>query len=311
MNSQIFKNTPYKNLLKYKQRISAESTTQIKEHPEYIRYALLTVFIYTREREITDNIIDLLCEITHKIGVRAERKIDRELLRDFKKVSGKNNILFKIAEQVLENPEGKVSDIIYDVVKPETLKDLVKEYKTTGSNYRNKVHTIMRASYSKHYRRMIPIMLQSLEFHSNNSIYKPIIDALNLIKKNINLNFKYYDITDEIPIDGVVKPSQKDDNDNEKINRINYEICVLKALRDKLRCKEIWVKSSKKYCNPDEDLPKDFDDQKTNYYNALKQPMDGAAFVENIKLEMKKALDNLNKNIPNNSKVKISSKKKG
>ncbi len=27
----------------------------------------------------------------------------------------------------------------------------------------------------------------------------------------------------------------------ERINRINYEICVLKALRERLCCKEIWV----------------------------------------------------------------------
>ena len=46
----------------------------------------------------------------------------------------------------------------------------------------------------------------------------------------------------------------------ERINRINYEIAVLQALRDRLRCKEIWVVGADRYRNPDEDLPADFDD---------------------------------------------------
>ncbi|OUL32630.1 hypothetical protein BV375_09340 [Nostoc sp. 106C] len=44
-----------------------------------------------------------------------------------------------------------------------------------------------------------------------------------------------------------------------KVNRINYELSVLQALRDKLRCKEIWVVGANRYRNPEEDLPADFD----------------------------------------------------
>jgi hypothetical protein len=42
---------------------------------------------------------------------------------------------------------------------------------------------------------------------------------------------------------------------NERINRINYEISVLQALRERLCCKEIWVLGANRYRNPDEDLP--------------------------------------------------------
>ncbi|MER9557998.1 hypothetical protein [Mesorhizobium sp. M0323] len=43
-----------------------------------------------------------------------------------------------------------------------------------------------------------------------------------------------------------------------QINRINYEICVLTALPERIRCKEIWVVGADRYRNPDEDLPQDF-----------------------------------------------------
>lgn len=55
---------------------------------------------------------------------------------------------------------------------------------------------------------------------------------------------------------------------------INYEIVSLQALRDKLRCKEIWVVGADRYRNPDEDLPTDFQERREENYKALKQPLD-------------------------------------
>ena len=44
-----------------------------------------------------------------------------------------------------------------------------------------------------------------------------------------------------------------------RVNRITYEICLLEALHEQLRCKEIWVVGANRYRNPDEDLPTDFE----------------------------------------------------
>lgn len=69
----------------------------------------------------------------------------------------------------------------------------------------------------------------------------------------------------------------------ERINRMNYEIVVLQALRDKLRCKEIWVVGADRYRNPDEDLPTDFEERRTENYKALKQPLDAEEFINKIR----------------------------
>ena len=55
--------------------------------------------------EVTDNLVELLIQIVHRIGARAERRVEKELLNDFKKVSGKTGLLFRIAEAALEHPE--------------------------------------------------------------------------------------------------------------------------------------------------------------------------------------------------------------
>jgi len=63
------------------------------------------------------------------------------------------------------------------------------------------------------------------------------------------------------------------------IDRITYEICVLEAVREQLRCKEVWVAGANRYRNPDEDLPADFDAQRTAHYQALGLPLDAGVFI--------------------------------
>ena len=97
----------------------------------------------------------------HRLGQRAENKVEKELLQDFKRGSGKTGLLYQLAEITVANPEGIVQDVIYPVVGKQKLIDLVKEFKYTGTAYRQKVYTFMR-SYSNHYRRMVPKILDIL-----------------------------------------------------------------------------------------------------------------------------------------------------
>ena len=309
--NNLFDNIPQKIVNHYKLRVVSEKLPELRRHPEYVRYTLLAAFFWLRHREITDNLIELLIQIIHRIGVRAERRIDKELLNDFRRVNGKTNLLFKIADLALNNPDGVVKNVIFPVISENTLKALVKEFKNTGSNYRQKVYTVIRASYSHHYRRMIPEILEMLNFCSNNNVHKPVIKALELIKKYTKDSSHYFFSDDDIPIDGVIKPGMKEivvekGNENqERINRINYEIITLQALRDKLRCKEIWVTGANRYRNPDEDLPKDFEKHREDNYRALKQPLDTEEFVNKIRQSMYNGLSRLDINMPKNEKVNI------
>ncbi len=88
-----------------------------------------------------------------------------------------------LSEVAIEYPEGIIKQVLYPVVGEQTLKDLVKEYKSTGLAYRQRVHTVMRSSYASHYRRMVPQILEVLEFRSSNDVHRPVIQALELLKK--------------------------------------------------------------------------------------------------------------------------------
>ena len=313
----LFKGISTKLIQKYRQRAATESPYDLRQHPEPIRYTLMAAFCLKRTQEITDNLIEILNSIIQRIGTRAEKRINKELVNDFKLVTGKTNILFRIAEVAVAQPDGVIQTVLYPVVSQQTLKDLVQEYKSTGTAYRQKVHNVIRSSFANHYRRMIPQLLEVLEFRSNNESHRPVIKALELLKKYASSKQRYYDTTEDIPIDGVLKSGwkeillEKTDDGKERINRINYEISVLQALRERLSCKEIWVVGANRYRNPDRDLPTDFERHRQVYYQALTLPENVETFIADLQQQMAEGLEKLDRGMPSNSGVKIISKGKG
>ncbi|NJL52068.1 MAG: Tn3 family transposase [Hydrococcus sp. SU_1_0] len=298
----------------YRNRAATETPYLLRQHPPAIRYTLMAAFCIQRSQEITDNLIEILTTIIKRIDNRAEKRINQELIEEFKKVSGKTNLLYRIAEVSIAEPSGTIEQVIFPVVSLKTLKDLVAEYKGTGLAYKRRVHDVMRASFANHYRRMIPQLLEVLEFRSNNDLHRPVIEALELLKKYAHSKARYYDSSEEIPIDGVLKAGAKeilmetDSEGNERINRINYEICVLKALRERLCCKEIWVVGANRYRNPDDDLPTDFETKRQIYYQALTLPEDVETFISGLQQQMEQGLEKLDKGMPRNKGVTIGGK---
>ena len=122
--------------------------------------------------------------------------------------------------------------------------------------------------------------MEVLEFRSNNDLYKPLIDALSLISAYLEESDPYYPIDEDVPVDGVIQKQwhswiyQQDKKGNQRIRRVRYELCVLQTLREKLRCKEIWVTTGNRFRNPDEDVPTDFSAKRNEYYEALGLPLD-------------------------------------
>jgi len=114
-----------------------------------------------------------------------------------------------------------------------------------------------------------------------------------------------------VPLDGVVPIAwrdaviERDAQGRSRINRITYEICALQALREQLRCKEIWVEGADRYRNPDEDLPTDFETRRAEHYAALGLPWDADAFIARVQADMTAALTTFDSGLATNPFVRI------
>ena len=316
----LFRDAAPKVVRAYRRRAASESPSSLRAHPPAVRYTLLAALCYMRLREVTDGLVEVLLQIIHNIGARSEKKVDKILLQDFKRVSGKNGLLFQVAEAALAEPDGLVRDVVFPVVDERTLGTLVKEAKATGAAYQVQVQIKMRASYVSYYRQVIPTVLGSLEFRSNNAAHRPVIRALNLLKAYAGSTRRFYDEDEDVPREVipagwhelVVKADGQgpDRNGPVRIDRVAYELCTLDALRDGLRSKEIWVAGADRYRNPDEDLPQDFDEHREHYYEALGQPIEADRFIEGLQTEMEAALEALDKDVPHNPNLRIREKGK-
>ena len=313
----LFEQVSTHQLERYRRQVEVEAPFELRRHPNPIRMTLLAAFIHLRGRSLTDGLVDLLIETIHHIGARAERKVERELLDDLKRVTGKHNLLFELADAVLGKPDGIVRDVVFPVVQEETLRNLVKEWKATGPTYRTTLRTVIRNSYKGHYRRMVPKLLEILDFRSNNDHHRAVIQALNLIKRYSETQLQTFPTKEDVPLDGVVRGVwreavvEKDADGHPRVNRITYEVAVLEALRSKLRCKEIWVVGANRYRNPDEDLPADFEENCSAYHQALNLPVEADSFIAELQTEMRQALTKLDIGLPNNPKVKLNKKSGG
>ncbi len=312
--ADLFDDTSPRVLERCRWRVSVEAPHELRRHPDAARLTWLAAFVYLRARSLTDDLVDLLIETIHRIGARAERKVERELLDDLKRVTGKQNLLFELADASLARPDGVVRDVVFPVVGEQKLRDLVKEWKATGPTYRVTLRTVIRNSYRGHYRRMVPRLLAALEFRSNNERHRPVMHALELVKRFADTKVHTFPPDETVPLDGVVRGLwrdavlEKDTAGLERVNRITYEIAVLEALREQLRCKEIWVVGANRYRNPDEDLPAGFDQNRDAYYQALNLPLDAERFIAELQAEMRDALGILDTGLKENRFVRLSSK---
>jgi TnpA family transposase len=300
----------------YRARAVVEELQELRRHPDAICYTLTAAYCHLRRQEITDNLVDLLLDIVHAIGARAEKKVTQKLLADFQKVNGKQALFARLAEALVATPEGKVKEVAFPVVSEETLRKVAEEFKATRT-YQQEVQLRMRNSYGNHYRRMVPRILDVLDFRSNNDVHRPMIQALALLKKYATSTVTYYPHRETVPIAGVIRALWRaivvgeDPQGQPRLNRINYELCVLETLRERMRCKEIWVVGANRYRNPEDDLPGDFDLQRPVYYAALGQPLDVETFICDLQAQMSRELEEFDRTLPKNPKVRLLNKKGG
>ena len=314
--SDLFDHALPHELELYRSRVAVEAPFELRRHPEPARLTRLAAFAFLRGRAITDTLVDLLVETIHHINARAERRVEHELLEDLKRVTGKQNMLFHLADAALTHPDGVVREVVYPIVSESTLRALVKEWKATGPTYRTTLRTFIRNSYKSHYRQMVPQLLQTLEFCSNNDMHRPVIRGLELLKQYAGTKVQMYPANEDVPLDfvrGLWRDAvvETDAGGRERVNRITYEICVLEALREQLRCKEIWVVGADRYRNPDEDVPADFEAQRKAYYDALNLPHDVETFIDTLRNEMREGLQTLNDGLPRNPAVTLTNKAGG
>jgi Tn3 transposase DDE domain/Transposase len=183
----LFAGIPPRVLRDYKQRVAAQDPHELRRQADALGMTLLAAFCWLRSREVTDTLVDLLMDMIHQVGFKAEQRATKELVDEITRVANKMGILRRMAETALDHLDGIIKEVLFPVVDQPTLQKLVVDLRTTSLARRQRTQTVMRRSYGSYYRRMVPPVLEVLAFRSSNTVHRPLIQALELIKWMTNL----------------------------------------------------------------------------------------------------------------------------
>ena len=303
---------------RYRLRVETETLSELRRHPEHIRYPLLVAFCTQRFHEITDRAIELFLYLIHRLASRSRNRVSEIVLKEAQRNQPYDQLLYKIAVAALAEPEGLVKAVVYPIANESTLEQLVERLGSSKGTFREQLQTKMRSSYLRHYRQMLSRLLNVIDFQMQAEHLKPLLKALELLKTHADSPPREpFPDTAEVPIEGVVpsewqsKVQQENADGDTVLDRAVYELCVLRTLREKIRCKEVWIPDAKRYQNPQKDIPEDFEAKRNTYYQSLQQPLDADVFIERIQIAMRNGLSKLNQGLPNNDKVRLSDKHGG
>lgn len=284
--------------------MEAETPFEMKRHDPEKRHGLLAIWLMSRRAQLIDGLVDLLIEVVHRIGTKSRRKVIGTIAADIERVHGKERLLVDMATAAIDDPLGRVIDVIYPVAGAAKLKAVIEEDRAKGTLDR-RIQTVMRGSYASHYRRMLPRLLSVLAFRSNNGTWRPILDALSLIAR-LNAEGRRTVSAALAPEGSIPRKWQETVVDGRgRMNVISFELCVLTQLRDRILSKEIWVDGADRYRNPDEDLPGDFAEKRDVYYAGLNLPEDAREFSRSVREQLEQELRLLNATLPANDTVRL------
>ena len=293
-----------------RRRAAVESAWQLRRHPTRIRLPLLAAWAGPREAEIVDGLVELLIQVTHRITVKAERRVAAELIEEARTVRGKAGILFKVASAVTERPDGMVRQVTFPVVDERTFRALAEEAIAAGTAPARRVHTAVRASYGPYYRRMMPKLLAGPRLPFEQRLASAAHRCLGacacrrgrgpailLLRRGAD--------------DGVVRPEWRDiviekaPDGGGRVNRISYEIASFRRCATSSGARRCGWWALVASATPTRTCRADYAERRAGCYERLGLPADAQAFSAGIKGDMKGALTGLDRTMPRNPQVRL------
>jgi len=287
---------PVEVLRDFRDRVRMEEASKVRRHAPDIRYTLLACYFHFRRQEVTDGLVELFLELIHNVEKKADKTLEKEVVSNIRQLHGKGLMLYKMAVASRRRPRGKVCDVIFPEVGENTLDRIIEDWEQRGNvgDFDVTRAKTMRKKYAFSCRGDLKPILDTLVFRSNSQSYKPLLHAIDLVRRYWSTNHTYYPSNESVPVELIKGEWQELTLEGapteRRVLKQYFEMCVLLRLEKALRCKEVWVEGSFKYRNPDEDLPDDWTERREEYYQRRNLPLDARVLIEAVKQDVEAAL---------------------
>lgn len=267
------------------------------------RHPILLCFIYTRIKEVTDNILELLFRMWGRITRNAERFQNEYAVKRDEAKRQNDDLSEQFLEIIVESrSKDEIVDRIFGLHSYEEYKSLLDMVRRFKMPKREKYFEALSSQYS-HIRRFIPLIWENLVFRSNTSD-DTLIQAIEFLKENLNPSVPELPVEDA-PVDFVpddwdkyVFTRRRSTRRVLSISKSMYEMCIIDQLIDKIIAGEVYVEDSQYYSSLEEYLiPMDEFISKREYYiQKLRLPDTGEEFTRQLMDELEELLEFMDRN---------------
>lgn len=148
------------------------------------RYPILLCFIYTRIREVTDNILELLFRLWNQTTRNAEKAQNDYVLKSGEVKDQSGDISESLLEIIVESSSrDEIVDRIFDLYSYEEYRSLLDMIRRFKRPKKEKYFEALSSRYS-YIRRYTPLLWENLAFGSNTSD-DMLIRAIAYLKDNL------------------------------------------------------------------------------------------------------------------------------
>lgn len=249
------------------------------------RYPILLAFLAQLHEEVLDELVELFDRLLYNVSSRADRKL-KEIRQEVALLACDKIKLLQELVQILIDPkvpDAELRKAIYEFLPETKLRVTFDECERINEPLDESFFKLIGDRYS-YLRQFIPTFLNALPLDGNAET-EGLRKAIETLRE-LNESGKRR-IPDDAPVDFVdAKRWNYVFDDQERIVKKYYELCILFELRAKLRSGDIWVEGSRRYARLDSYLipAEDWSEMRPAVCELLNLPEDGA-----VRLQLRQA----------------------
>lgn len=214
------------------------------------RYPILLAFLGQTHEVVIDELLDLFVDYLSLTHRRAERALDQFRLRTAKATNEKVHLCQQLGQMVLD-PQIADEDLrttIFQWVPQPQLQAAVDECAELMRSLEDHYFDLLAQYYSV-IRSFVPSFLATLTFEAHPA-YQPLLDAIQLLRQLDREQQREIPAHTSLAFVPAKWKNLATDNQG-RVSRRYFELCVLWQLREDLRAGNVWVVGSRRYANLD------------------------------------------------------------
>jgi TnpA family transposase len=272
------------------------------------RYPILLAFLQRAHEEVTDETLTMFDRCIADTDARAGRDLKDLRLKAAVSTEEKVRMLREVLGLVTDPSiaDEKLREAIVDHLTEEVLLAALAECDELARP-EDGGHFDLLADRFSSLRQFTPAFLAAFDFRSHRP-RDPLLGAIEVVRELNASPGRPRFVSDDATVAFIPERWRTHVVDDEgRLRRRGYELCVLWQLRESLRCGDVWVARSRRYADPESYLiPKDrWPSLRVEVCSQVGAPSDGEERIAERRAELEALLRRVDERLPGYNRVRI------